>query len=68
MWCEPSRLWLASGTLALLMAALISLGAHPLAGKIDGKLDLRIQQQVVWQPDSADAVAGEGFEPVHESG
>ena len=61
MWLHASRLWLALGTLGLVAAALISLGAHPLAGKIDRKVDERIQQNVVWQPDSPEAVAGEGL-------
>jgi hypothetical protein len=61
MWVHASRLWLALGTLGLVAAALISLGAYPLAGKIDRKVDLRIQQNVVWQPDSPEAVAGEGL-------
>ena len=43
------------------MAVLIALGANPLAVKVDRKVYLQIVQNVVWQPDSPEAVAGEGL-------
>lgn len=50
---------LALGLALLAVAALLSLSAVPLANKIAAEVQERIRQQVVWQPNSPESVAGE---------
>lgn len=51
-------LWLAASGLALGLAVLLALAARPTSERIEARVVSGICQQIVWQPDSPESVAG----------